>query len=128
LSFSRIRISKECTVRLSMLKGRTGLTPNILCRIGFCISLGEPGIPDQSLYDEEGQEYNRYTLTGEWDALFIALLKERLVEDGLNPSTDLMPQFKAHLNRGVLSLFNRVKSKSLTDFYELIPRQAPLSQ
>jgi DNA sulfur modification protein DndE len=108
-----------------MLKGRTGLTPNILCRLGFCLSLGEPGVPNPDLYDEEGQEYNRYTLTGEWDALFIALLKERLVEDGLNPTLDLLPQFRAHLNSGVLSLFNRIKTKSLTDFYELIPNSAP---
>ena len=102
-----------------MLKARTGLTPNFLCRIGFCLSVGEPGIPNPYAYDEEGQEYNRYTLTGEWDPLFMALLKERLVEDGLNPTVDLLPQFKAHLNRGVLSLFNR--AKSLTDFYELLP-------
>ncbi len=108
-----------------MLKGRTGLTPNILCRLGFCLSLGEPGVPKPELYDEEGQEYNRYTLTGEWDALFIALLKERLAEDGMNPTLDLLPQFRAHLNRGVFSLFNR--AKSLTDFYELIPTSSSAS-
>ena len=113
-------MSKDGTTRLAILKGRTGLTPNILCRIGFCLSISEPGIPNPDVYDEDGQEYNRYTLTGEWDVLFMALLRERLVDDNLNPTLDLLPQFRAHLNRGVLSLFNRVKS--LGDFYDLIEK------
>jgi len=65
MSFNRIRLSKSATTRLSMLKGRTGLTPNILCRIGFCLSLRDPIVPKPENYDEEGQEINRYTLTGE---------------------------------------------------------------
>ncbi len=121
MSFNRIRISKAATVRLSMLKGRTGLTPNILCRIGFCLSLSEPSIPNPNDYDENGQEFNRYTLTGEWDKLFIALLKERLINDGLNPRKDLIPQFKAHLNRGAIILFEKVKD--LTDLYDLLPSE-----
>jgi DNA sulfur modification protein DndE len=102
-----------------MLKGRTGLTPNILCRIGFCLSLGDPSIPNPANYDEEGQEFNRYTLTGEWDKLFIALLKERLLKDGLDINKDLLPQFRAHLNRGAITLFD--KAKDLGDLCELLP-------
>lgn len=119
MSFNRVKISKIATVRLSILKGRTGLTPNILCRIGFCLSLSEPSIPNPDDYDENGQEFNRYTLTGEWDKLFIALLKERLISDGLDLKKDLIPQFKAHLNRGAILLFDKVKD--LTDLYELLP-------
>jgi len=101
-----------------MLKGRTGLTPNILCRIGLCLSLSDPSIPDPSQYDSEGQEFNRYTLTGEWDRFFIALMKERLIRDCLKPENDLIPQFRAHLNRGAISLFDKVKD--LGDLCELI--------
>ena len=119
MSFNRIRVSKRATVRLSMLKGRTGLTPNILCRIGLCLSLSDPSIPDPQHYDENGQEFNRYTLTGELDMFFIALMKERLLHDGLDPDKDLIPQFKAHLNRGAISLFDKVKN--LGDLYELLP-------
>jgi DNA sulfur modification protein DndE len=119
MSFNRIRISKSATVRLSMLKGRTGLTPNILCRIGFCLSLGDPSVPNPENYDEEGQEFNRYTLTGEWDKFFIALLKERLLKDGLDINKDLLPQFRAHLNRGAITLFD--KAKDLGDLCELLP-------
>ncbi len=118
MSFSRIRISKQASFHLIALKGRTGLTPNILSRIAICISLGEPGIP-QPPEDENGQEFNRYTLTGELDLLFIALLKERLIEDGLDPGRELLIQFKAHLNRGVTMLMGRVKS--IMDLQDLVP-------
>jgi len=119
MSFNRIRISRTATARLSMLKGRTGLTPNILCRIGLCLSLSDPSIPDAQRYEEDGQEFNRYTLTGEWDAFFIALLKERLLRDGLDLDKDLLPQFRVHLNRGAAALFDKVKD--LGDLYELLP-------
>lgn len=119
MSFNRIRISKSATIRLSMLKGRTGLTPNILCRIGLCLSLSDPSMPNPENYDEDGQEFNRYTLTGEWDKFFIALLKERLLKDGLDLDKDLLTQFRAHLNRGAITLFDKVKN--LCDLYELLP-------
>jgi len=119
MSFNRIRISKSATVRLSMLKGRTGLTPNILCRIGLCLSLSDPSIPDPQRFDENGQEFNRYTLTGEWDTFFIALLKERLLKDGLDLDKNLLPQFRAHLNRGAITLFDKVKD--LGDLDQLLP-------
>jgi len=119
VSFNRIRISGDASNKLRALKARTGLTPNFLCRLAFTLSLNEPGIPDPQLSDENGQEFNRYTLTGEYDQFFIALLKERLVLDGLNPTTDLLPQFKAHLNRGVPLLCGRVRS--LVDLYDLLP-------
>jgi len=119
VSFNRIRVSKRTTTLLRILKARTGLTPNILSRIAFCLSLGEVGPPDPALYDEEGQEFNRYTLTGEWDLFFIGLIKERLISDNLDPESDLVSQFKAHLNRGVQTLYNRVKS--LPDLHILIP-------
>jgi len=119
LSFNRIRVSAEATNKLKVLKARTGLTPNILCRLALTISLGEPGLPNTSSYDEQGQEFNRYTLTGEWDQLFIALLKERLVQDDLDIALDLLPQFKGHLNRGVSLLYGRIKS--LSDLQGLLP-------
>ena len=119
MSFNRIRISADTTNKLRALKARTGLTPNFLCRLALTLSLNEPGIPAPQVYDENGQEFNRYTLTGEYDQLFIALLKERLVLDGLDPAIGLLPQFKAHLNRGVPLLYGRVKS--LIDLYDLIP-------
>jgi DNA sulfur modification protein DndE len=101
------------------MKARTGLTPNLLCRLGFCLSLTEPGIPDPQLYaDGQVREFNRYTLTGQWDVFFFTLLRERLVRDGLDPETEVESQFKAHLSRGVMLLSQRLKT--LADLAGLI--------
>lgn len=121
MSFQRIKICRDFTYRVRSLGGRVGLTPNILGRLGICVSLNDPSIPNPAQYDEEGQEYSRYTLLGEWDKLFIALVTERIVRDGLDPNKDLNSQFRAHLNRGVLTLCNRVRD--LGDIYELMPAE-----
>jgi len=110
MPLNRIYVSEEVDLRLRNLKGRTGLTPNLLCRLGFCLSLAEPGIPDLQLYsDSQAREFNRYTLTGQWDLFFFSLLRERLAQDGMDLEADLESQFKAHLSRGVLLLYQRLK-------------------
>ncbi len=110
MNLNRIRVSADADNRLRHLKARTGLTPNLLCRLGFCLSLQEPTVPNRNDYDSESpREFNRYTLTGQWDPLFIALLRQRCKKDGLRIPDDLIDQFMAHLNRGVLLLFQRVK-------------------
>jgi DNA sulfur modification protein DndE len=122
MTFNRIRISEKATFRLNQMKGRTQLTPNILSRIAICYSLNDPAIPNPAEYDERGQEINRFTLTGEWDTLFVALIKERCIHDGLDPEKDLYDQLRAHLNRGVFGIFPQVKS--LGDFHILLKHQA----
>jgi len=117
-SFYRLRISEKATFRLNQMKGRTGLTPNILCRIAICYSLNDPTIPNPADYDEKGQELNRYTLTGEWDTFFIALVKERCIQDKLDPEKNLYDQLRAHLNRGVFGIFPQIKG--LGDFQILL--------
>ena len=64
MNLNKIKISNDATQKLRTLKIRTGLTPNILCRLGFCLSLNEPGIPRLTNFQEDGMEFNRYTLTG----------------------------------------------------------------
>jgi len=111
MPLNRIYVGEEVDMRLRNLKARTGLTPNLLCRLGFCLSLAEPGVPDPQLYgDGQAREFNRYTLTGQWDLFFFSLLRERLVQDGLDLEADLEVQFKAHLSRGVLLLYQRLKN------------------
>ena len=110
--FNRIYVGEEVDQRLRLLKTRTGLTPNLLCRLGFCLSLTEPTVPDPELYAEgQAREFNRYTLTGQWDTLFFALLKERqFTQDVSEPAADLEANFKAHLNRGIIMLYQRLES------------------
>lgn len=118
-NFNRITIGNDATNRLKMLKANTGMTPNYLCRIGFCYSLNEPRPPNPEEYDNEGQTFNRYTLLGEHDALYMALLKERLIQENKDPEHDLYDEFVAHLNRGVIRVHGNVSD--LTDLQDLVP-------
>jgi len=98
-------------MKLRSLQGRTGLTPNILLRIGFGLSLQARAILDPELYPQDGQELNRYTVTGEYDKGFIALLKTWMSENKVTADNDVMADyFRAHLNRGAILLATRVKS------------------
>jgi DNA sulfur modification protein DndE len=110
MKLTRLRVCQEVDQRLVHLKARTGLTPNLLCRIGFCLSLNDPTVPNPDAYPPDSdRELNRYTLTGEWDMYFLALLRERIAYDHLDLENDLEDQFRAHVNRGVLMLYHRVK-------------------
>lgn len=110
MKMTRLRVCQEVDQRLSQLKAKTGLTPNLLCRIGFCLSLNDPTVPNPAAYPPDSdREINRYTLTGEWDDLFVALIRERVAFDRLDLGHDLEEQFRAHVNRGVLLLNHRVK-------------------
>lgn len=111
MKLTKLRLTKDSSNRLRFLAGKTGLTPNLLCRIGFCLSLSEPAVPNPDEYPDEDREFNRYTLLGEYDPLFVALLKQRSREDGLNLE-QLTDYFRAHMNRGVTLLQHRVKSIS----------------
>ncbi|MFI5422341.1 MAG: DndE family protein [Nitrososphaerales archaeon] len=66
MSFNKLHVSGKATAYFPMLKGRTGLTPNILCRMALCLSIADPSMPNPKLEDEKGQEFSRYTLLGEW--------------------------------------------------------------
>lgn len=111
MKFTRLKICQEADQRLRHLKAVTGLRANVLCRLGFCISLNDPRIPNPSSYPQDSdRELNRYTLTGEWDNYYFALLRERCAHDGLDPDADLEDYFRAHINRGILLLFQRVKN------------------
>jgi len=109
LKLTKLKLSKDASNMLRFVAGRTGLTPNLLCRIGFCMSLNEQKIPNPDEYPEDDREFNRYTLLGEHDDLFVALLKERMRRDGVE-QTAIDEHFRAHMNRGVMLLQRRVKN------------------
>lgn len=119
MTFNRIRIGEDAAFKLKLLKGWTGLTPNLLSRLALCHSLEESKPPPLPVEDKVGQEFNRYTLFGEWDSLFVALVKERCLEDGLDPEGDLLSQLQSHLHRGIATLYSRVRG--IGDIYHLLP-------
>lgn len=115
---NRFRLSAAVTERLKLVKGRTGFkTDNIIPRIGFCLSLAEQKLPNPKDYDQEGKEFNRYTLLGEWDDIYVALLREDLKNHEIDLSNEA-DYFRAHLNRGVIIASRLIKS--LPDIPKLV--------
>ncbi|GAA0580545.1 hypothetical protein GCM10008942_31820 [Rhizomicrobium electricum] len=88
------------------------------------ISLEEGSVRGTPVPDENGSEFNAYTLTGEYGSLFAALLRWR--EEGPNPkkpisNDELLRMLRIHIARGVGSLSVRVKSP--LDLLQLVPHE-----
>lgn len=113
MRFNKLRVSADASSRLRSLRQRTGLTPNLLCRIALMLSLEEGPLGERTAPDEEGQEFNAYTLTGEYNGLIAALL--RFVEEGEErfgalSDQELVERLRGHIHRGVGNLSVRAKS------------------
>ena len=112
MRYTKLRISAEASSRLRSIRQKTGVTPNLLCRAAIMLSLDE-GPANGTAPDEKGQEFNAYTLTGEYTGLIGAML--RFVEEdegGSGPLSDeeLLARLRAHIHRGVGTLAVRAKS------------------
>lgn len=111
MRFNKLKISADATSRLRAIRQRTGLTPNLLCRVAIMLSLeqGPVGIP-QTL-DEDGQEFNAYTLTGDYNGLILAMLRfvEEESQGGRLEDDELLLRLRAHIQRGVATLSVRAK-------------------
>ena len=72
---NRFRITNRATRALSNLKAATGLTPNILCRYAFALSIkdGKKGGLKELVLD--GSEFNMPTLFGEHAAAYECVLR-----------------------------------------------------
>lgn len=120
MHLNRIHTSEDSRRKLSTLKSRTGLLPNVLCRIGLMLSLAEPNQPEVDIDTRDGSELHRDTLMGEWDPLIVALLEEWCITNEISIDNDtLVKYFRAHLNRGVRLLYGRIKR--LEDLANLLP-------
>lgn len=114
MHYTKLKISSEATSKLRTLKQRTGLTPNLLCRMALMYSLEEGVIEENTpLPNEDGSEFNAYTLTGEHTDIFISLiyLVENKPDCTLN-NKELIDMIRTHIDRGISSIFIRVKSSS----------------
>lgn len=106
-----------------MLKARTGITPNVLARLGFCLSLEEPGMPANPFLDEGvGREINRNTLLGQHDLVFISLLRTWIVGnfEQVPSQKEFDDLFVAHMNRGFELISSRMRA--LADLQNVLPK------
>ncbi len=127
MKLTQIKFGNRADTELKALKARTGITPNLLCRIGFCLSVEDasgldPDTPEFA--PESNRVIDRHVLLGPYDALFVGLIKERLHSDGLDPTDEdlLASHFRAHVHRGVHLLFK--SAKSLEAFGRVFPPPA----
>lgn len=122
MHYNKLKVSADAASKLRSLRQRTGLTPNLLCRFAIMVSLEEGPIGAVPPPDEEGMEFNAYTLTGEFGALFASLLRS-VEEPGSKAATlsdnELLGRMRGHIHRGVGTLSVRVKSP--LDVLRLVP-------
>jgi len=99
----RLKTTKATADRLKELQSKTNLTPNILARIAVSLSLREKEKINLIEAPLLGLDFNRSTLTGNYDYVYKSLIteheKREVTDDEFFP--DL---FNAHLERGAAIL------------------------
>lgn len=103
----RVRVSQWSRGRLRYLKSKTGLTPNILSRFAFVMSVRGLRRVRKSAADLDGQEFNSPTLFGEHQRLYELLLAKYVRETGDDRDVNLV--IASHIENG-LDLMGHVKS------------------
>lgn len=102
---NKIKLPRDASNKLKMMQARTGLTPNIICRFALVASLEDKAPFDPGAYPEEDREFNRYTLLGEYDRLFEALLAQR-------HGNVIAAHLVGHISRGIDMISRRAKTIS----------------
>ena len=113
MRYTKLNVSTDATSRLRSLQQRTGLTPNLLCRIAAMMSLEEGPVGTIRAPDDKGREFNSYTLTRELNGVFGAMVRFVEEDEGRGeplPNDELVLRFAAHIHRGVGLLSVRAKS------------------
>ena len=108
MHINKFRISSTATGQVRIISQRSGLTPNLVCRMAMLSSFEAGPISGAADDTSEGQEFNAYTLFG----------PEEIEAD----DTDLLERLRLHIDRGVRQLSVRLKSPA--DAAELIAGSA----
>lgn len=95
---NRFRISHRATEILKQIKGRTGVTPNILCRMALVLSLreGKQGVSES--VDLDGSEFNMPTLFGDFPLVYESLIRQ---VHGPLDGREIQRIVAAHIDAGV---------------------------
>ena len=125
MHLEKINASSRTTHLFGMLKTSTGIGPEAWARLSICMSLRQKGIPNPDEYNMEGSEFSPSRLFPTDEKLYMSLLINRLRQDGLDPKTYLSEMTRAHLNRGAISLKQRINS--LFDVYGFLDEMKPRS-
>ena len=122
MTLDHIKLSQTAKDQLIKLKRVTGLEHwNVLCRWALCISLAEHSIPpDTKIPADSNVEMSWKVFGGRYADLYLALVKERCLRDGLRTDPDtLAQQFRLHLHRGIAYLAGNKKLRKIDDLIGL---------
>lgn len=122
-----IRISQQAKDQLIKLKRVTGIEHwNVLCRWAFCVSLVEPTRPSPNkIAAYSNVEMSWKVFGGRYADLYLALLKERCVRDGLRTDAEtLSQQFRLHLHRGISYMAGNKSLRKIDDLIGLAAKAA----
>ena len=125
MAIEHIQLSQQAKDQLSRLKRLTGIDSwNVLCRWGLCLSLSEPSVPPmKKIPSDSNVEMSWRVFAGSHGGLYLALLKERCVQDGLGvDENSVAQQFRLHLHRGISYLAADRKLRGIEDLIALIDR------
>ncbi len=120
----RIKLSRTARDQLIRMKRRTGIGNwNVLCRWALCASLAEPSVPPEARIPANSSvEMDWRTFGGEYEDVYMALLRQRCHQDGLGTEPRvLQQQFRLHLHRGVGYLAGNPNVRSIADLFGLLP-------
>lgn len=124
MAIAHIKLSQQAREQLIKLKRSTGIKHwNTLCRWAFCTSLAEPTAPSVvKIPADSSVEMDWRTFGGEHADLYMALLKQRCLSDGLALNDETLAiQFRLHLHRGIGYLYADRKLKDIGDLFLRVP-------
>lgn len=121
MSIETVRINAQGREQLIRLKRYTGIEHwNELCRWAFCLSLAENTRPPATRSKlEGGVDMSWRTFAGAYPDVYLAVLKQRCVEDGLGVAPEILnEQLRLHIQRGLGYLAGR-KIRSISDLVSI---------
>lgn len=123
MAIEHLRLSQQAKVQLIKLKQVTGIEHwNVLCRWALCVSLAEQSVPPQSKIPADRiVEMSWKIFGGRYADLYITLVKERCVRDGLGADPDTVAQqFRLRLHRGISYLAGNKTLRKIDDLVSLV--------
>ena len=98
---NRIRISAGASEKLKYIKSKTGVTPNVLCRIAIGLSLKDHKLFDAAKPELGGLEFNSSTLFGTYAKLYECLFKQLYSKSEI---ADIETIIANHIDEGMKTL------------------------
>ncbi|MFC8275114.1 DNA sulfur modification protein DndE [Streptomyces sp. NPDC057271] len=116
MSLETVRLSQTAKDQLIWLKRSTGLTQwNELCRWALALSLRDSSTPlVKEVVTDSNVEMSWKTFTSPYGDIYLALLKQRCLADGEEPSDEAVARtLTVHLHRGIGYLHGRSDLRSI---------------